>query len=86
VVAGMVMLAIPGPGVVALLLGVVLVARESLLVARVLDRMELLLLPCFLRFRPWWDRCSHAQRVLLVGAAGVLGVLAAFAAWLWIFR
>lgn len=40
--AGAVMLVTPGPGLLALLLGSALMAEESLLVAKALDKLELL--------------------------------------------
>jgi hypothetical protein len=39
--AGVVMLAVPGPGTIALLVGCGLIAEESYVVARLLDRLEL---------------------------------------------
>lgn len=40
-VAGLAMLVLPGPGLLAILLGALLVAGESLLAARLLDRVDL---------------------------------------------
>lgn len=39
--AGIAMLVLPGPGLLAILLGALLVAGESLLAARLLDRVDL---------------------------------------------
>lgn len=55
-VIGMLLLPAPGPGSLVLLLGVVLIARESLLVARLLDRLELFIRTGLLRVRRWWKR------------------------------
>ena len=79
--AGVVFLAIPGPGTVVLLLGVVLIARESMFVARLLDRAELLLRPGFLRVRRWWQRSSTTQRRVVMALASTLSVLAALASY-----
>ena len=38
--AGVAMLVLPGPGILALIIGAALVAEESLVVARVLDRLD----------------------------------------------
>ncbi|MEZ5460250.1 PGPGW domain-containing protein [Dokdonella sp.] len=38
--AGVAMLVLPGPGILALILGAVLVAEESLFAARLLDRLD----------------------------------------------
>lgn len=40
IVLGLVMLVLPGPGLLALLLGAVLIAEESRLAARLLDRVD----------------------------------------------
>lgn len=40
IVVGLVMLVLPGPGLLALLLAAVLIAEESLLAARLLDRID----------------------------------------------
>lgn len=41
IIAGLAMLVLPGPGLLALLLAAVLIAEESLLAARALDRADL---------------------------------------------
>ncbi len=55
-VVGVLLLPVPGPGSVVILVGVIVIARESLIVARLLDRVELVLRPAFLRVRRWWRR------------------------------
>ena len=40
-VAGVAMLVLPGPGLLALVIGAALIAEESLFAARVLDRIDL---------------------------------------------
>lgn len=40
ILAGVVMLVLPGPGILALVIGAALIAEESLLVARFLDRLD----------------------------------------------
>ncbi|WP_218033116.1 PGPGW domain-containing protein [Brevifollis gellanilyticus] len=52
--AGLVMLVLPGPGLLVALAGLGLLAREFLGLARVLDRGELALHSAFLRVRHWW--------------------------------
>lgn len=49
IAAGLVALVAPGPGLVMIALGFLLVARESSRLARVLDRLEL-------AARRWWAR------------------------------
>ena len=38
--AGLAMLVLPGPGILALIIGAALIAEESLVAARILDRMD----------------------------------------------
>ncbi len=49
--AGVIMLVLPGPGLVALVIGAVLIAEESLLVARALDRFDLWVTRLYGRWR-----------------------------------
>ncbi|GEP46312.1 PGPGW domain-containing protein [Brevifollis gellanilyticus] len=62
--AGIVLLAFPGPGLLVAFCGMGLIAREFLAVARLMDRAELLLRPAFLRVRRWWRgrRRGRARR------------------------
>ena len=48
IVAGIVLLVLPGPGLLLILLGAGLIAEESLLAARLLDRIDLAI------SRPTW--------------------------------
>jgi hypothetical protein len=57
-VAGLIMLVTPGPGTVALLIGLALLARESTFVARAIDSAELRLGPLASRFTRTW----HCRR------------------------
>jgi hypothetical protein len=78
--AGVIFLAIPGPGLLVMLLGAVLIARESLFVSRLFDRLE----PHLWRFARWcrktWQEMSSASKTALVVSAAMLGVLALFMA------
>lgn len=46
---GLIFMAVPGPGIPVLAIGLALVAQESAALARLLDRAEL-------RLRRWWKR------------------------------
>jgi hypothetical protein len=70
---GIVLLFIPGPGLLAILFGVALVAGESRRLASILDRGEI-------AARERWDRTSRPARIAVI-ASGAL-VAAAFAAWM----
>lgn len=85
-VAGVVLLAFPGPGLLVALVGMGLIAREFLGVARLLDRVELLLHPAYLRLRHrWrhWRRGRARARHWLIGAAALTVVIAVAAILGW---
>lgn len=84
--AGLVFLAIPGPGLVVLGAGFALVARESLWVARMLDRLELAVRPLFLRLRRRWRGASSAQRAGLAVTGSLLGLAAAALFYVYVMR
>jgi hypothetical protein len=83
--AGIIFLAIPGPGLLVMLLGAALIARESLFVSRLFDRLE----PHLWKFARWcrktWQELSTASKTALVVIAAMLGVLALFMAFYIIF-
>ena len=51
VLAGIVMIVLPGPGMLAIILGAALIAEESLFAARVLDRFDLWVTGLYKRWR-----------------------------------
>lgn len=53
---GLVMMPAPGPGMLVVAFGLVLLARESLMIAKLLDKAELWLRPYALRLIAWWKR------------------------------
>lgn len=58
---GMVMMPAPGPGMLVVAFGLVMLARESLMVARLLDATEIRLQPHALRLIAWWKQ-RRSQR------------------------
>lgn len=84
--AGLFFLVVPGPGTVVIFVGIALIARESMLMARLLDRLEVLVRPSFLWLRRQWMRLGHTQRLVMSGTATVLGGLAAFAFYFYVMR
>src|ERR1051325_5724853 len=58
ILAGVVLLFIPGPGLLMILIGAVLIARQSLVAARILDRTELQLRKIFFWAERRWRRSS----------------------------
>ena len=55
VLAGIVLLPAPGPGMLVVLVGAAMLARESLVVARACDSAEL-------KLRGWLRRAKHARK------------------------
>jgi len=53
---GLVMMPAPGPGMVVVAFGLVMLARESMMVARMLDAAELRVRPPVLRLMAWWKQ------------------------------
>ncbi len=84
--AGLFFLFVPGPGTVILFIGIALIARQSLLVARCVDRLEVLLRPAFLRLRWHWRALSKTQRVALSAVASVLGCLMSVLLYVYVAR
>ena len=56
VLLGIAMLALPGPGLLAIAIGGVFIAEESEVAARLLDRIDLRLQPWLARWRQWRAR------------------------------
>jgi hypothetical protein len=77
VAAGFLLLFIPGPGLVVLLIGGFLIAQQSLIAARTLDRIEIRLRNLLVVSGRRWRRSSLTLKVLFVVVvtivAGVIG-------------
>lgn len=77
VAAGFLLLFIPGPGLVVLLIGGFLIAQQSLIAARTLDRIEIRLRNLLAVSGRRWRRSSLTLKVLFVVVvtivAGVIG-------------
>ena len=57
---GLVLMPAPGPGILVVAFGLVMLARESMMVARLLDAAELRIRPAVLRLLGWWrQRRAH---------------------------
>jgi hypothetical protein len=77
-VAGLVLLLIPGPGIPLVALGAGLIARESLLVARFVDALELWLRRVLSWAQRFWSSSPTWAKVLAtVAAVLVVGALSA---------
>ncbi|MCB1865350.1 MAG: hypothetical protein KDG50_07940 [Chromatiales bacterium] len=83
ITAGLVMLVTPGPGLLVLVVGLALIGQEFRVVARLLDRGELLLRAWAGRIHAWWVRTPPAKRwtvVILIGLTSLV-VLILLARW-----
>jgi uncharacterized protein (TIGR02611 family) len=76
IAAGIVALPAPGPGFLVIGLGGTLMARESLVAARILDWIELRLRETWAWLRKAWGRASRPVKALivLIGAISAVAV------------
>jgi len=72
---------LPGPGVLFVLLGAVLIAQQSVTVARGLDWTEIRLRKLLAQSPGAWRRFSAALKILLVGLAVVAAAAVGFGAF-----
>jgi hypothetical protein len=72
---------LPGPGVLFVLLGAVLIAQQSVTVARGLDWTEIRLRKLLAQGFGAWRRFSAALKILLVGLAVVAAAAVGFGAF-----
>lgn len=85
--AGVFLLAVPGPGTVVMALGLAMVAGESVTVAKFLDWLEVKLRALYQRLRQVWKGWSRLQRILFVTAVLVLlGSIGSYAFYLLAMR
>ena len=86
IVGGVVLLAIPGPGLLVIAFGGALLAEQFLFVARALDRLEIFLRRLHRRALAFWKKASIAVRAAVVGSAALVAAGAAYLAWLVLFE
>jgi hypothetical protein len=70
-IVGVVLMAAPGPGTVAFVLGAAIAAQESLRVARAMDWAEVRLWRAARSARAWWRRRSTSTKAAMAIAAVV---------------
>lgn len=81
---GVVLLFIPGPGLLLIVFGLALVASHSRRLSEGLDRVEPKLRRSGRRMTRWWRARSHAQKIGLVIGALVIASAALMAIWKWV--
>jgi hypothetical protein len=85
-VGGVVLLFIPGPGLLLIAFGGALIAQQSLWLAKVLDRLELLLRKLARKFQSFWKRASTPIRSAVVAGATICAAGVGYLAYLWLFK
>jgi hypothetical protein len=83
---GVVLLFIPGPGFLLIAFGGALLAQQSLWLARLLDKSELISRKIARRAKDLWKKASIPVRVALVTSGLGLAAGAAWLAYLWLFK
>lgn len=83
-VAGLALLPLPGPGSIVLAAGLMLVAQESITMARLLDFLDKKRARLMSRARSTCKRWGKAKCALLGACAGALLTAGGIALWLWI--
>ena len=78
---GVFFLAVPGPGLLVILIGAVIVARESLFVSRIFDRIEPRTWRAAVWCRTLWRRLSLTSKILLLAIATALAATAMLGAY-----
>ncbi len=71
----------PGPAIPFFILAGILLASESLLVARLMDRLEVKFRAVWKWGKKRWDRLPHGARVTLKFLAPCLSLTCAFLSW-----
>jgi uncharacterized protein (TIGR02611 family) len=85
VLAGVFMLAVPGPGMLVAVVGLSLLGSEFLTLARFLDWSEVKLRKMFTWVRRWWSRAGWAVRtsmILLVCLVAAGAIYGGYALWM----
>jgi hypothetical protein len=83
---GVVLLFVPGPGLLLLVFGAALVAGESKTVASWLDRAEPPLRRAARRLAAWWRGASGLTRALLCATVAVAAMGAGIVGYFWLGR
>jgi hypothetical protein len=79
--AGVAMLALPGPGLLVIVLALAMLGGEFAWVARLMDRAELWLRERWLDARRFWSRAGWVLRVTLIVIAVAVVIATGLGAW-----
>ena len=83
---GVVLLFIPGPGLLLIVFGAGLLAQRSRWLSRRLDRWEILSRRLAHRSRSFWNRATAPFRAVIVAIGVAVAGLAGYAAWVLFVR
>ena len=86
VVGGVVLLFIPGPGILLIAFGAALLAQRSLWLAKRLDALELFLQKLVRKILRFWKAASTPVRAAAVAAGIVIAAGAAYAAYVLVLK
>lgn len=86
IVGGVVLLAIPGPGLLVIAFGGALLAEQFLFVARASDRLELLLRKLHRGALAFWKKASAAVRAAILASAALVAAGASYAVYIFLFE
>jgi uncharacterized protein (TIGR02611 family) len=84
-IGGVVLLFIPGPGILIIFIGAGMMAEESLFMARLLDGVEVRLRRLYEKTRAFWQRAATPVKVLAVLLTLAVLAAGAYASFWWFF-
>jgi hypothetical protein len=81
-VGGVILLAIPGPGLPLIAFGAALLAQQSLWLARLLDQLEPVLHRLAKKAQSFWKKAATPVRAAIVSGAALVAAAAVYGAYL----
>ncbi len=86
IAGGVVLLAIPGPGILVIAFGGALLAEQFLFVAKAFDQLELFLSKLQRGVFAFWKRASAAVRAAILASAALVAAGASYAVYIFLFE
>ena len=83
--AGIFFLPAPGPGTIVLIIGLAMLASESIKVATLLDWVEVRLRAVARRAKRFWHSINTPMKVAVIGAVLTVALVVTVAAAMWVF-
>lgn len=82
--AGVVLLFMPGPGLLLIVFGAALVSSHSKRISDAMDRAEPVVRERGRQLAHWWHRRSRFEKVTVIIAGALIATLALAAMWKWV--